>query len=895
MTPTSLVIVESPSKAKVIGGYLGKSFVVKSCVGHVRDIVSGDEKDIKGLDKEEYAKFKRLGISPSKDWFTNYQIIAGKEKIVRELRSLAKKSKNVYLASDQDREGEAIAWHLQELLKDCNSSFKRVAFNEVTKPAILEAFKNPKGIDLSLVDAQKARRILDRVFGFELSPVLWQKVARNLSAGRVQSPALRLLVAKELEILGFDTKEFWNMSAYSHLQAFESSEHSKTKLELTNKKENQRRHEDSNDAESSDAKDDISDGKDEYLLKVVLDRKLLTIENQEQAEAVLAKCKKAGTIKIESVTKKLSQISPQPPFITSTLQRAAGTYLRYGLTQTMMFAQKLYENGYITYMRTDSVNISSLAQIQAKKYIDQTFGEEYSPSKFNFYKTKQATAQEVHEAIRPTDVFVDSKRIDREIGPEAGRLYRMIWSRFVASQMTKAKLESITAKCKVAEYVGLAKGQCKLFDGFTKVWVYGKGADVLLPNLEEGAIYQLDLCHAKQNYTKPPARFTESSLVKELEDQEIGRPSTYASIITTLQDRNYVKKMANRKLSTTLLGNIVSDKLSASFDNFIDTGFTASMENDLDKVAKGDKDWKKLLDSFYSQLTEKISDAKANMPSIIAEPIKISNYSCSECDHPLAIRINKDGQFLGCSEYTACNARFKEKGGNKPFSTNLDDVLFNEELRDFMPSDEDKKCKKCGSVMLSMFSEAKRIQVCSSIEGCGNAVAYDINWKKPELVVVTFPCDTPKCKGELQSKTGRFGKYFSCETCNSTRKATRYDTPAPRTMVPIPITTLHCEKNKDDHYVLREGVKGLFLSASKYPKVREARSPSVDEVKQVVSKMEKRFFQMVDSAPSKDEEDRKLFFGKTKHGQYVAKPKEKAKAFYIWSEDQQTWRQNKSK
>lgn len=536
----SLVIVESPAKAKTINKYLGSDYVVKSSVGHIRDLPkSGSEEkterakpiSTKGLSAEEKAKIKaekernalvkRMGIDPYHGWKANYQIMPDKLKVVSELKTLAKKADHIYLATDLDREGEAIAWHLREVIGGDESRFSRVVFNEITKNAIKKAFEKPEHLNIDRVNAQQTRRFLDRVVGFMVSPLLWKKVARGLSAGRVQSVAVKLLVEREREIKAFQPEEFWEIVADTQ------SNGRKLPLDLTN-----------------------------YL------GKKWQAKNEAEAMQAVKNLQQSAFI-VTDIEKKPTSSKASPPFITSTLQQTASTRLGFGVKKTMMLAQRLYEAGYITYMRTDSTNLSQDALNMARGYIDKQFGSQYLPEKPNFYSSRE-NAQEAHEAIRPSDVNVTMADLSG-MEKDAERLYDLIWRRFLACQMLPAQYDSTSLTVTAGDYELKAKGRVLRFDGWTKVLpVQGKTAeDQELPNVELNEKLALQAVNPSQHFTKPPARYSEAALVRELEKRGIGRPSTYASIISTIQERGYVH-VENRRFYAEKMGEIVTDRLNES-------------------------------------------------------------------------------------------------------------------------------------------------------------------------------------------------------------------------------------------------------------------------------------------------------------------------------------------
>jgi DNA topoisomerase-1 len=620
----SLVIVESPAKAKTISKYLGSEYIVKSSVGHIRDLpkgksktpakrnvlpkdISAEEKEILKKINKRKADVKRWGIDPEDGWKGIYEIIPGKEKVVKELRAAAKTVDHIYLATDLDREGEAIAWHLKEALGPKKYEFSRVRFNQITKTSILESFADPKEIDQDLVDAQQARRFLDRVVGFELSPLLWEKIARNLSAGRVQSVALRLLVEREHLIQAFVPEEFWEVSMLAA-----NSTNQDIKFSLNRKK--------------SDP--------------------LLKHDEAKRIEGIV----RSSDLLIHDVSKKPVKVKPKAPFITSTLQQAASTRLSFNVKRTMRVAQKLYEAGLITYMRTDAPSLSKDSILDARNYIGEKLGEKYLTNAPRIYSSTE-NAQEAHEAIRPTNAFMTGNQLLNH-SEEETRLYELIWQQFIASQMPDAEYLSTSVKINLEEYIFSARGREIVFDGYTKIsGTASKDPDeAILPPLAEGDNLTLEQLNLDQKYTKPPARFSEAALVKELEKKGIGRPSTYASIISTIQDRGYVD-VENRRFFVKKIGLIVADRLLESFSDIMDYGFTANFEDQLDKVAEGELEWKSVLDSFYSAFKKDLTLAFTDEGMRKNTPTQ-TDITCSLCSsNTMVIRNSGTGVFLGCNGY----------------------------------------------------------------------------------------------------------------------------------------------------------------------------------------------------------------------------------------------------
>ncbi|MFH4192485.1 type I DNA topoisomerase, partial [Acinetobacter baumannii] len=603
----ALVIVESPAKAKTINKYLGSQYIVKSSVGHVRDLPTGGSKatekkpaartKLTEAEKEQKANqalINRMGVDPEHGWQAHYEVLPGKENVVAELKKLAKDADAIYLATDLDREGEAIAWHLREVIGGDDSRYHRVVFNEITKNAIQEAFKQPTRLDLNRVNAQQARRFLDRVVGFMVSPLLWEKIARGLSAGRVQSVAVKLVVEREREIRAFIPEEYW--------QVF---------------------------ADTKAKKDDIR------LEAVKQAGKTLKLKNKAETDALLDVLKGAE-YKVAQREDKPTKVNPSAPYITSTLQQAASTRLGFSVKKTMMLAQRLYEAGFITYMRTDSTFLSDDAVSMVRAHIESQYGEKYLPAKPNRYGNK-AGAQEAHEAIRPSNVALTGDQL-AGVERDAQRLYDLIWRQFVACQMTPAEYLSSTLTVEAGNVELKAKGRTLVFDGFTKVRGANKSDDdIILPAIKVGEILKLEKLDPSQHFTKPPARFTEASLVKELEKRGIGRPSTYAAIISTIQERGYVK-LENRRLFAEKMGEIVTDRLDESFNNLMNYAFTADLEGQLDRVATGERNWKELLDTFYGDFKKRLTNAQGEQGMRRNQPVEVPAVHCPECSRPMQIR-----------------------------------------------------------------------------------------------------------------------------------------------------------------------------------------------------------------------------------------------------------------
>ncbi len=797
----ALVIVESPAKAKTINKYLGKDFVVKSSVGHVRDLptsgsASSTEKEsVKKSTKaspadkakKEYSSLvSRMGIDPENGWKARYEVLPGKEKVVAELRTLAAQADTVYLATDLDREGEAIAWHLRELIGGDEARFKRVVFNEITKTAIQDAFSHPGVLNIERVNAQQSRRFLDRVVGYMVSPLLWKKIARGLSAGRVQSVAVRLIVEKEREIKAFVPEEYWDIHADTQTAAREA-----LRLQVT-----------SHQGKSFDPK------------------------NEQQAMAAVQALQNAA-YKVRDREDKPTSSKPSAPFITSTLQQAASTRLGFGVEKTMMMAQRLYEAGHITYMRTDSTNLSQEAVAAVREYIGTQFGSKYLPKEPLVYGAK-ANAQEAHEAIRPSNVEIKADAL-KDMEADAVRLYDLIWRQFVACQMTAAQYDTSTLTVTAADFELKAKGRILRFAGWTKVLppMGRKGDDIELPAVNAGDVLKLLKLDPKQHFTKPPARFTEAALVKELEKRGIGRPSTYASIISTIQDRGYVK-VENRRFYAEKMGEIVTDRLVESFKELMSYDFTAQMENSLDNIAQGKLDWHKQLDEFYAEFKADLQKAEAETGGMRSNQMVLTDIDCPTCGRKMGIRTASTGVFLGCSGYALppkerCKQTINLVPGDEFIAADSEDGEV-DALRAM------HRCKKCGTAMDSYVLDATRkIHICGNNPDCDGYEIETGNFRLKGYDGPVVECD--RCGSDMQLKTGRFGKFMACSNaeCKNTRKILKNGDVAPPKEDPVPLPELKCSKS-DAHFVLRDGAAGLFLAASTFPKSRETRAPLVAEL-----------------------------------------------------------------
>ena len=826
----SLVIVESPAKAKTINKYLGADFIVKSSVGHIRDLPtksppgSADPKaraleaaKVRKMEPDDKVIYKqargrqqlvrRMGIDPENDWRADYQILPGKEKVVEELRRLAKDADTIYLATDLDREGEAIAWHLREAIGGDQSRYQRVVFNEITKTAIQAAFADPGKLDMDHVNAQQARRFLDRVVGFMVSPLLWAKLARGLSAGRVQSVAVKLVVERERVIRAFVPDEYWELKA-----DVISTDNKPLMLQVHKQQGN------------------------EY--KPV---------NQQQSDAAVALLEKQ-TFVVQQRQDKATSSKPSAPYITSTLQQAASTRLGFGVKKTMMLAQRLYEAGYITYMRTDSTNLSKDAVGKCRDFIVKSYGKEYIPAHPITYSSKDG-AQEAHEAIRPSEVAMKATQLSN-MERDSERLYELIWRQFVACQMLPAQFTSTTIVVEAGDFSLRTRGRIMRFDGYSRVQpsVSKKDEDLILPDVNQGDLLTLKQLTPSQHFTKSAPRFSEASLVKELEKQGIGRPSTYASIISTIQDRGYVM-VQNRRFYAEKMGDIVTDRLQENFSDLMDYSFTATMEKRLDSVARGETEWKRLLKVFYKAFTRKLSIAEAE-DGMRANTPTLTDIKCPSCSKAMNIRTASTGVFLGCSGYALppkerCKETINLVSGDEVVAVDADDEAESRLLI------KKHRCKVCDTAMDGYLIDAKRkLHVCGNNPDCSGfeieAGEYRIKGYDGPLI----QCD--KCEADMHLKTGRFGKYFDCSNgeCKNTRKLLRSGEAAPPKMDPIPMPELACEK-VDDHYILRDGAAGLFLAASKFPKNRETRAPLVAEILPYKAVLDPKYSFLL-SAPVKD-------------------------------------------
>jgi DNA topoisomerase-1 len=849
----SLVIVESPAKAKTINKYLGRDFIVKSSVGHIRDLpVSGSGKKVdakarakaaaitrklppakRAAHKKKKAKealIARMGINPEKGWKAHYEILPGKEKVVAELRRLAKDADKVYLATDLDREGEAIAWHLREVIGGRNDRFKRVVFNEITKSAIQEAFEDPGELDIARVNAQQARRFLDRVVGYMLSPLLWAKVARGLSAGRVQSVAVRVIVEREAEIRAFVPEEFWEVYA--------------------------------------DTKTSAGDALRLQVMKRAGEE--FRPPNQAITDEAVALLE-AATFEVAERNDKPTKTRPTAPYITSTLQQAASTRMSFSVKKTMVLAQRLYEAGYITYMRTDSTNLSKEAVENCRVHIQEHYGDRYLPEEALSYASKDG-AQEAHEAIRPSDVNVRPDSIEG-LERDQQRLYEMIWNQFVACQMPPAEYLSTSVVVKAGGFELRTRGRILVFDGYTRVQASaGSSSDknTPLPDIQVGDVLSREKIDPIQHFTKPPPRYSEAALVKELEKRGIGRPSTYASIISTIQDRGYAR-LDNRRFHAEKMGDIVTERLVENFEDLMDYGFTADLEEALDDVAVGKREWTKVLNEFYKDFRKKVDAALDEKGGMRSNSPTDTDVPCPQCGRHMQVRTASTGVFLGCSGYALppkerCKSTINLIPGDEAVSADAEDQEEGESLLLL----KKHRCPKCRTVMDSyLIDETRKLHVCGNNPDCPGFQVEEGQFVIKGYDGPVLECD--KCGEDMQLKSGRFGKYFGCtsDDCKNTRKLLRNGEPAPPKADPIPMEHLRCEKC-DDFYLLRDGAAGIFLAASQFPKHRETRAPLVEEISPLKDQLDPKYKYLAD-APAEDGDGNKAlvrFLRKTRE-QYV--------------------------
>lgn len=856
----ALVIVESPSKATIINRYLGDDYVVRASVGHIRDLpVGGSSSAASKAKKTAAAKtkksdknsalFKRMGIDPQNHWKADYEIMPGKEKVVAELKKLGKDADRIYLATDLDREGEAIAWHLKEVLGGDDDKYLRVKYPEITKKAIAKAFENPGRIDMDLVKAQQTRRFLDRVVGFMVSPLLWKKVARGLSAGRVQSVAVELIVDRERAIRAFVPQEYWTVTADTATASGET-----LLLELASK-----------------------------------DGHKFELKNRAETDAAVAELKKAPFV-VSSVESKRKKEHALPPFTTSTLQQSANQRLGFSVKKTMTVAQHLYERGYITYMRTDSVNLSAEAIAAARGIIEKGFGTDYLPEKPNYYHSGES-AQEAHEAIRPSH---PEQGAPADLDRDAQRLYQLIYNRYLACQMSEQVYESSQVSVDAGAYGLKANGRRVIFEGFRKVWGANTKGDVILPSLSQGEKLTLKGLNPLQHFTQPPSRFSEAALVKQLEKDGIGRPSTYAAIISTIQDRGYVRIERGRFYAEPM-GEIVTDRLRYSFTDLMDPAFTAKLETQLDEIAQGKVDWEQSLDGFYEHFEKSLENASkpaadGGMPE--NHPIE-TTLTCPQCGrHHMAVQSGKTGIFLSCLGYydkeVPAEERCHKTLNLKPVDYK-DRKLTEEQESELLRARP--RCPQCGAAMNEyLIDDTHKLYICGAPKCEGNMLvegdfAGDVE-KGPE-------CQCERCGSPMELKEGRFGKYMACtnKECGNTRKILKNGQVAPPREEPVDLPELPCQ-TKGAHFVLRDGAAGIFLAAHSFPKVRESRAPLVSELKRFRDRISPKFYYLAD-APEADADGNptEVRFSRKSRKQYLIAVKDGKPTGFVafYDEEKRIW------
>jgi DNA topoisomerase-1 len=705
----SLVVVESPAKATTINKILGKDFLVKSCMGHVRDLPP-----------------KELGVDVENDFQPRYVTIRGKGKILSELKKAAQSADTVYLATDPDREGEAIAWHVAHAITKKDHTIRRILFNEITPRAVRESITNPLELDLAKVNAQQARRVLDRLVGYEISPLLWKVIHAGLSAGRVQSVALRLICERDGEINAFEPVEYWSIDALVK-QGKQTDEAFKAHV-------------------------------------IQFEGEKISIDNEDSANKITAALKDAE-FKVKDVNKREQQRRPSPAFITSTLQQDAARRLRFSVKRTMAVAQQLYEGievlgevrGLVTYMRTDSVRVADEAVVSVRQEIDKMFGSEYVPEKPNQYKTKRS-AQDAHEAIRPTDVELHPEKIKDALTVDQAKLYELVWKRFVASQMKPHVLNVTRVDIEAGAYTLRATGSSTKFPGFSRLYTESKEEEdeeevgTVPAQIAAGEALALNDLFPEQHFTKPPPRFSEASLVKELEAKGIGRPSTYAQIISTLQDREYVDRSNGRNFIGTERGHTVNKFLVDTFPNIFDVQFTAKMEDELDRIEDGEENWVESVRRFYGSWKGFLDEANAKRKELKAAFQEETTVECEECGRNMVVKWGRNGRFLACPGYPQCK-------NTKPLE------------EDEEAATTDEICVQCESPMVVKTGRYGRFLACSAYPECRNVKPFALG----------IDCPEEGCEGELVEKQSRKGKvFFGCNQYPSCKFAS-WDKPVKQT------------------------------------------------------------------------------------------------------------------
>ncbi|CAL4322441.1 DNA topoisomerase 1 [Buchnera aphidicola (Protaphis terricola)] len=830
-----LVVVESPVKAKTIDQYLGKNYIVKSSIGHIRDLLSNKyikekKNNYSFLKHNEQKKIiEKMGINPYENWSFKYYILPGKEKIINELKNIANQVDRIYLATDLDREGEAIAWHLKEVIGGDPSKFVRVVFNEITKHSIKKAFKNVTQINMNRVYAQQARRFMDRIVGYMISPLLWKKICRGLSAGRVQSVAVRIVTERENEIKNFQEKEKWKIKIQ-----FISSNKKKLVMDLTHFK-----------------------------------NKILNLNNKKEVNSIVKKLEHLSFYITDRKDKILYKKSPAP-FITSTLQQASSIHLGFSVKKTMFLAQKLYEEGYITYTRTDSFHVSDYAIKKARNYIKKHYGFDFLPKTENKYKN-QISSQEAHEAIRPTDIekFSINKNL---INLDAIKLYKLIWNQFIASQMKSEKHKSITLKIIVDQFKLKATENITLFEGWTKIFKQSKLIELNFLDFKINDILIIKKILTNQVFTKPSPRFNEASLVRELEKKGIGRPSTYSSIITKIKDKGYLK-VKNNKFYASKIGKIIIMQLKRHFTDLVNYDFTARMEKQLDEISANRISWKNVLNIFFKNFSKQFELAQKppEEGGMINNINVLTDIDCSNCNKKMVIKTAITGVFLSCSGYNLKPGIRCKNTINLISLDNFDLIETNHKKN----KEKQKKCNKCNIIMDSyLINKNLKIYICDNNPLCNIYYLEKGNFQSPIYLSKILYCD--KCQNNMLLKIGKFGKFFICsnKVCKNKRKILPNGEISEPKLEPIPFPEILCKKS-NTWFVLREGVSGIFFAAYTFPKSKETRSPFVEELVRFKHLLPKKLHYLT-NAPIVDDKGNKtiICFDKINQKQYIASKKE---------------------
>jgi len=778
---SKLVIVESAAKARTINKYLGKDYKVRPSLGHVRDLPKS-----------------KMGVDIAHDFAPEYVIIADRSKIITELKKLAKDSDEVFLATDLDREGEAIAWHLASVLKLPSAKTRRVVFNEITRDAIREAFQSPAAINDNKVNAQQARRILDRIVGYQLSPLLWTKVRRGLSAGRVQSVVVRLIVEREREIEKFKPQEYWEIAADLAPLKSHAGEPGKFRAQLT----------------KLDGNPIVTVEKE----KSGEELRTFALSNEAAAKQIVDELRPAQFV-VTRVDEKDRASPAPPPFNTSTLQQQASIQLGFSTKKTMLLAQRLYEGvelgpegavGLITYMRTDSLHVADQAVGECRDFISTQFPKDYLPATALYYKSAKA-AQGAHEAVRPTSSARTPESVKPFLEPDQFRLYDLIWRRFVASQMSPGQLHVTDVEIAAGRATFKTQGRRLLFDGHLRLTGFDRKTEVFLPPLAPNDPLKLLALEPSQHFTEPPPRYTEATLVRTLEKLGIGRPSTYAPIISTIQQRAYVK-LLKRQFCATELGKTVTDQLVGHFGDIMDVQFTSHMEDRLDEVEEAKTGWLQVLREFYEPFSADLKNAEKNMQRPAPET---TEYKCEKCGKPMLKRWSPRGQFLGCSGYPKCR-----------FTIPLDDA--GRLAPRPAPEPTDEKCQKCGKPMLKRSSARGQFLGCSGYPECRFTIPLDAAGKpapRPDPELTGQKCE--KCGSPMVIRTGRRGRFMACSAYPKCRNTRNVEEPAETdgkaaAARPPQLAGENCEKCGRPMAV-RRSKRGMFLGCTGYPECRNAK------------------------------------------------------------------------